>query len=195
MPKLKKSPLSLSHWLNHGPMWFHPAAPKPRKASRIMIPTKLPLRRTGVSRRISSAHSASRPSPARISSSGHQRPYHDQNWPAAMCAAQDQQGHHANGDQNDRANNRRNARTISAAVAGLPRITLRLPGIALCPPRSLLLLAVHPPLGLRIVRRIRRRRSAARRHIRRYAAHDCPPLGSFPKSCGAAGTIAVACPG
>ena len=42
-----------------------------------------PLRRTGVSLRMSSAHSPSSASPAPISSSGHHRPYHSQNVPVS----------------------------------------------------------------------------------------------------------------
>ena len=53
---------------------------------------KPPLRRTGVFRRMSSAHSPKSASPAPISSSGHHLPYHSQNvpesrWPLMMSSA------------------------------------------------------------------------------------------------------------
>ncbi len=56
------------------------------------MPTKLPPRRTGTSRRRSSTHSPSRARPAPINSSGHHLPYQAQNslpaiWPVTTSNA------------------------------------------------------------------------------------------------------------
>ena len=64
--------------------WLCAAASAPTMASTTRIPMKLPLRRTGVFRRMSSAHSASSARPAPISSSGHHCPYQVQNAPASI---------------------------------------------------------------------------------------------------------------
>ena len=109
-------------------------------------------------------------------------------------AGEQEQGHHADANEDDRANNRRDPRAVGAHVTHLIGVTLGLPGIALGAPGSPLLLTVDPPLGLRIVGWKRGRRSAARGRVRRYGAHDCPPSGSLSKSCEA-GTMAVAWPG
>ena len=107
---------------------------------------------------MSSAHSPSRARPAPISSSGHQWPYQAQNSAGIDVPGQHQQGDDADADQDDGTHDRRNARAV-AAIARLPRMALGLPGIALRAPGGLLLFAVDPPLGARIVRR---RRAAAR---------------------------------
>ena len=150
------------------------------------MPTKLPPRRTGVSRRRSSAHSPSRARPAPISSSGHQWPYQAPELVGGDVAGDHQQSDHADADQDDGADDGGNTRAVDAHVVGLHGVALGLPGIALRAPCGLLLFPVDPPLGLGIVGRIGaacRLPEACWRHVRRYAAHDCPPSESLPKSC------------
>ena len=84
-------------------------------------------------------------------------------------------GHHQQGDdayanENDGADDRRNARDI-VAVAGLPGVTLGLEGIPLRAPRGPLLLAIDAPLGARI---IRGRRTAPGRRVGRECRYRWP---------------------
>ena len=99
-----------------------------------------------------------------------------------------EQPNDAGGDQQKGTDDGRNARTVGANHARLPGVLLRSPLIPLRAPSSLLLLSVHAPLGVRI---IRGRHPASGRCGRRYAAHDCPPFLSRSKSSSCAGTIEV----
>ena len=69
------------------------------------------------------------------------------------AAGKHQQGNHADADEDDGADDGGNPRTVAVGIACFP-------GVALGAPGGLLLLPVGPPLGLGVVRRIRRRRAA-----------------------------------
>ncbi len=68
-------------------------------------------------------------------------------------AGNNQQRNHANAHQDDRAHHGWHAWSVGSHIASLPGVSLRLPCIALRAPCGTLLLAIHPPLRLRIVRR------------------------------------------
>ena len=115
------------------------------------MPTKPLLRRTGTSRRRSSAHS---PRSSKAGGDQKHRPPVAIPAPELDCgdvAGDQKQRDHAHGNQDDGTDERRNPRTIRACTAGLPGVALRLPCFALRAPCRFLLFAMGVPLGLWII--------------------------------------------
>src|ERR1035437_2454174 len=114
------------------------------------------------------------------------------------AAGEHQQSDHADGNQDDGADNRGNTRTVCSHAVGLPGVLLglllSLPCIALRLPCGLLLFLIKPPLGLGIIGRKRGWCASGWRrvwgHIRGCAAHDCSPSEFFWNSCELAETVA-----